>query len=127
MIQVRNGVFETNSSSTHSLTMCMESDYIEWSNGKVYLNDGWGVSTSPYKDKKFVTKEEVIDILMHKTYKPSVDLYDMNEEDFEEYVREDGYYTFDNYDNEYLEPFEETFVTPNGEKVICFGQYGYDG
>ena len=25
--QIRRGVFETNSSSVHSLTMCMESDY----------------------------------------------------------------------------------------------------
>ena len=25
--QIRRGVFETNSSSTHSLTMCLKSDY----------------------------------------------------------------------------------------------------
>ena len=28
--QVRCGVFETNSSSVHSLCMCMESDYEKW-------------------------------------------------------------------------------------------------
>ena len=32
--QIRRGVFETNSSSTHSITMCMKSDYDRWSNGE---------------------------------------------------------------------------------------------
>lgn len=32
---VREGVFETNSSSTHSLTLCTESVYNDWKNGKL--------------------------------------------------------------------------------------------
>lgn len=35
--QVRRGVFETNSSSTHSLTMCMKSDYNRWNNGEGFF------------------------------------------------------------------------------------------
>lgn len=41
MIQIRQGVFETNSSSTHSITIASESDFDKWKNGDVYLNDGW--------------------------------------------------------------------------------------
>lgn len=30
MQTLRRGVFETNSSSTHSITMCLESEYEKW-------------------------------------------------------------------------------------------------
>lgn len=35
MQTIRNGVFETNSSSTHSLTMCTENEYKSWLDGKL--------------------------------------------------------------------------------------------
>lgn len=35
MIQVRQGVFETNSSSTHSITMCTKNEFNEWADGKI--------------------------------------------------------------------------------------------
>ena len=35
MIQVRQGVFETNSSSTHSITMCTKNEFNEWVDGKI--------------------------------------------------------------------------------------------
>lgn len=38
MRQIRRGVFETNSSSVHSITMCMKSDYDKWVNGELYLD-----------------------------------------------------------------------------------------
>lgn len=47
---IRNGVFETNSSSTHSITMCMKSDYEKWKNGELYYFEG--------SKTGFVTKEE---------------------------------------------------------------------
>ena len=33
MIQIRKNVFETNSSNTHSLTMCTEADWLNWEKG----------------------------------------------------------------------------------------------
>ena len=47
---IRNGVFETNSSSTHSITMCTKSDYEKWKNGELYYFEG--------SETGFVTKEE---------------------------------------------------------------------
>ena len=38
--QVRTGLFETNSSSTHSLTMCMKKDWEDFKNGKKFY-DRW--------------------------------------------------------------------------------------
>jgi hypothetical protein len=31
------------------------------------------------------------------------------------------------FNNEYLESFEDSYTTKNGEEVIAFGLYGYDG
>ena len=40
--QIRRGVFETNSSSVHSLTLCMESDYDRWDKDGLFLFTGTG-------------------------------------------------------------------------------------
>lgn len=37
--QIRRGVFETNSSSTHSLTMCSEEEFEQWKNGEQMSHD----------------------------------------------------------------------------------------
>lgn len=39
--QIRRGVFETNSSSTHSLTMCSEEEFEAWKRGEVLFQE-WG-------------------------------------------------------------------------------------
>ena len=49
--QIRRGVFETNSSSTHSLTICLKSDYDKWNNGNVFLFKGSGWC---YSDDKVI-------------------------------------------------------------------------
>lgn len=35
MIQIRHGVFETNSSSTHSMVVCSDEDLQKWMNGEL--------------------------------------------------------------------------------------------
>ena len=128
MKQIRRNVFETNSSSTHSLTMCMQSDYDAWERGIVYLNKShnWN-SSSIYKDKQFVTKEEAIDILTKSKHPPKHDLTTLGKAELTDWLRDEEFYTYNNYDDDYLEYFESSFTTPNGDTVICFGQYGYDG
>ena len=128
MKQIRRGVFETNSSSTHSITMCMKEDYDKWVNGETYLNKGRGwCSYSKYKDKQFVTKKEAIDIITNNKYPPKADLDTMDNDELMECFRENDIYSIENYDNEYLEGFKSVFTTPNGDVVVAFGQYGYDG
>ena len=39
-ISIRRGVFETNSSSTHTITMCSEEEYNKWKNGELVF-DRW--------------------------------------------------------------------------------------
>ena len=40
MRQIRRNVFETNSSSTHSITMCMKSEFDKWVAGELVW-DKW--------------------------------------------------------------------------------------
>ena len=115
--QIRFGVFETNSSSTHSLTMCSKEDYKKWENGEVLLNENsrWN------KLSQWVTKEEAIQHLKEKGYCSEDD-------DLEDQLGDNEFYTCDKYfNNEYLESFEDTYVTKNGEEIVAFGMFGYDG
>lgn len=128
MLQIRRNVFETNSSSTHSITMCSKDDYDRWINGEVYLNEGWwrNDNESKYKDKKFVTRDEAIDII--KCNGGSIEYDDECHENFDEYIAEEyEIYTSDEYfENEYLESFKDSYTTDSGETVIAFGLFGYD-
>lgn len=127
--QIRRGVFETNSSSTHSITMCLKSDYDKWFNGDVMLYRGSGFgypkNHSPMKNH-FYTKKEVIEFEKSSNYKPPNDM-DWNSKEAEEYLENNEWYTYENYDDEYLEWYEDTFTTPSGETIVAFGLYGYDG
>lgn len=127
--QIRRGVFETNSSSTHSLTMCLKSDYDRWENGEVllFIGSDWGYPDGHTpKTNHFYTKEEAIEFEKSSKYPPSNNI-DWDSEEAEEYLRENEWYTFENFDDDYLEWYKDTFTTPSGETVVAFGQYGYEG
>ena len=127
MKQIRRNVFETNSSSTHSITMCSSNEYDDWKNGKVYLNEYWWNSSSEYKNKQFVTKEEIVDICAKSTHSTNIDI---NDSEFENTVYDYDFYSYNLYwykKTDYYETFEENCTTPGGEEVIAFGYYGYDG
>ena len=99
---IRRGIFETNSSSVHSLTMCSDDEYSKWRNGEVYY-DRWRC--------KFVDKSEEI------------------ESDREKKGTYSGYLTYEEFnDYEYLdyETFDDEYTTESGETVHAFGYYGYN-
>lgn len=95
--QIRLGVFETNSSSTHTLTICSEKDFDLWVEG-VYVLDTWA--------------DQLVD-------RANVNWEDADEWDYQSYNEwcEDGY----------LEIYTKKFTTPSGDRVVVFGKYGYDG
>ena len=127
MKTIRIGTFETNSSSTHSITMCMESDFLKWKNGEMYWNR-W--------NDELVSKEEVekeMAKLREEFIANNPDFDENNEEwkeKLEQYINKDKmYYTyeeFNDYDYIEYETFVDTFETPQGEKVVSFGYYGSD-
>lgn len=107
-ITFRTGVFETNSSSTHSLIMLSEEEYKKLQAEELYIST-W--------DEKLVTKEEVLE----KAKKAGYDDIESFNENRDEYQTLDEYF-----DDEYLETFEETYTTKGGEKVYAIGKYGYN-
>lgn len=110
MKAVRKGVFETNSSSTHSLTICTEEQYEKWENGEVYY-DRW--------NNEFITLNEKIKKIKQE------DWYDCEtEEEWKEAAME-GLFTADDYRyDDWLEFYERCFITPSGDRMVAFGKYG---
>lgn len=133
--QIRNGVFETNSSSTHSITICMQEDFDKWENGEV-LFDEYGERFIPLYELDEHEKQDAANDYMEKKERYWKDWNDLSKDDKDEwylkYAKEnnlgsDGQ-TYDEYMNHgYLETFVDTFTTKNGDKVVAFGEYGYNG
>lgn len=114
--QIRRGVFETNSSSVHSLTMCSREEYEKWEKGKI-LYQKW--------ENKFGTKEDIIEKLKDKSWCSDVDWN--NEDEIRDIFSDEGVETYDEFfDNEWYETFEEYYTTPSGDEVVAFGYYGHD-
>jgi len=100
MKQVRRGVFETNSSSTHTLTIVSKEKYDQWNRGELVF--------SAYAKPKFVKPEE--NMPNH-----------WNEDEME-------YKSFDEYWEELeYETFEIEHTTESGDEIVAFGYYGYNG
>ena len=122
MKQIRQGVFETNSSSVHSLTMCSGEEYKKWSDGEVLY---WG------ERDKFGTKEEIINELKNITWYNGGLCYpnvDWNDEDaLHDIFMDERIKTYTEYfDNYYFETFRQRHTTASGEEVVAFGYYGHD-
>jgi len=124
---IRNSVFETNSSSTHSLTMCMEEQWITFKKGETMLqNEGTGRA-------RFITIEQAMEYIAEKEMMSVEAIRDIAETDSERYgemLYNHNLCTYETwgYDSsgESYETFHDTFTTPNGDKVIAFGYYGDD-
>lgn len=99
MLQIRQGVFETNSSSTHSICICTEEDYQKFRSGEK-LFDTYGDC--------LVDKEQAEKDTESWGHRYVNSIYD---------ISQDWYNTGS---------FDEHFTTPSGDKMAVFGVYGYN-
>lgn len=99
---IRRGMFETNSSSVHSITMCSDDEYSKWKNGKAYF-DRYASQIVESTEKIEKEREE--------------------EGKYTQYLTYDEFHDWDYID---YETFSERYTTPNGETVVAFGYYGHD-
>lgn len=98
MLQIRQGIFETNSSSCHSICIVKKSDYEKWQNGELVYND---------VKSKLVTHDEM-----------KLDLCD--------WYDEDDFKTFEEYEDDYsFEHYEQFYTSESGDEIVIFGEYGY--
>lgn len=103
---VRYGVFETNSSMTHSLIICTKEQLDKWRNKELW-HPRWG--------EGFITKEE----MERRIANPGS--YE-DEDDFESYdafMSDHGYWDFEHDSGE--------FTTPSGDEMCWVAAYGRDG
>lgn len=112
-IQVRRGVFETNSSSVHSLTMCSDDDYNKWQNGELLYNR-W--------DDKLILLEEALKEGGYENTK-NIDNDTLSEEFKRQFL---DFERFNSWHYMEYETFDKTYTTPGGEIVHSFGYYGHD-
>lgn len=132
--QIRRGVFETNSSSTHSLTMCSEEEFEQWKKGELLFDE---YSESFVKanslsdgDKKYAAQD-----YEDRKDEFSKDWSDLSESAKEKYyikyakenniVSEDAK-TYEEWGRSDLETFVDTYTSKSGDKIVAFGEYGYD-
>ena len=132
MIQIRQGVFETNSSSVHTMTICSKEDYNKWVAGEVLmLNPNYYKSNKDMK--QFLTEDEVKKIDLNYPYiKSSSSYYEeyyYNNKGDELYIDSIPYITFTQYISsisyEFYSYKEEKTI--NGIDVVVFGYHGYEG
>ena len=123
MIQTRFGVFETNSSSTHTLCIMPAETYEKVCSGELFIED-YG--------KEVYTREEAINKAVERNNRYCSKKYtreevaSMEEEDLLAFLKDMDIVQFDDWGSDYLEFFEEKYTTPSGDKIVVFGQYGYD-
>lgn len=112
--QIRYGVFETNSSSVHSLTMMSQEDYDKWKTEDVWIN-GDNLYTKEDIQKKY--EESISKNPKYKEWYPTL----------EDYIDGSDFKTYDEYwDNLDYETFEDRYVTKSGETIVAFGYHGHD-
>lgn len=130
MKQIRRNVFETNSSSVHSITMCLEDIYDKWMNEEVYFYDSH--YKLPEGRDQFFTWDDMIEFIKDVLGADEADinaLIDAKENDsseFDELMQEYDFYTPDMYEyyNEDCDHYVKKFKTPAGETIVAFGYAG---
>ena len=127
MIKIRYGVFETNSSSIHTLSIAQNEEIDKLKSGELLVNLSWR------RNSYLISYEEALQELIKelKEYGEDEDLIIANsgnkEEIYHLMYEYDIAEQFDRYlEYEYLEPYEEEFTTKNGDRVLVFGRYGHD-
>ena len=140
MRQIRNGVFETNSSSTHSLTMCTQEEFDKWINGEIlfdYYNGCFREITKLSEKEKMGAREHYN--RCKSTYWK--DWGQLSEDEIQEWYNSyfntilrqqnseyEDLMTYADWQNNYdLEQFIQHYTSPSGDKIVAFGKYGYDG
>lgn len=103
--QIRRGVFETNSSATHSLTLYKKEEWEKIKNGEGVIDKSW----FPGKKEKFKTKEDVKNSKEFKQFlkneydEETVESWDNVEMDEAvlEFMHKERIYDYETYTEEY--------------------------
>lgn len=137
MKQIRRGVFETNSSSTHSLTMCTKQEFEDWKAGKIFYDsyrEKFVEKVTLTPQQKELAKQNYEEVLASNIFYKSWEQLTAEEQEtwYQRYYInevakcEDDLVTYKDYFADWeLTPFTQSYRTPYGEEIVAFGKYGY--
>ena len=111
MLQIRQGVFETNSSSTHAISVCSKADWDMLQQNKAMIDHNLHILPN---DEAIAENEKLRKYAEKHGWDP------------DDYVMQDGYMTWDELYNESEYEFYTNHSTVGGVDVVAFGYYGYD-
>lgn len=118
MKQIRRGVFETNSSSTHSVSIYSEKEYKEMDkNSGDYYWDG--------NEDTMIHIDAVKEMIKEKENLTDREIDDMDESAWEELLESNDIYS-EKPGSEYLETDITRYTTESGDKIVIVCQYGHD-
>ena len=142
--QIRLGVFETNSSSVHSLTMVEKPDYEKWKKGEILFSEYPRHGGSEFlpadeaieKNLSMFNKEDLTDKFVEE-YRKTKNLYKSLDADEDCYIDYDDldlsefYLNYEEYEEMvteryYYEDFKQEYTTKSGDTIVAFGYYGHD-
>ena len=131
-IKIRRGVFETNSSSVHTLTIVPKSVYEQWckeSDKFIYIEDkDWGSSND---DKEFKKSNKIYTLNELSKWVSEQERYrnkDLDIDEVLEIIKNNGFTTYYGYmRGGYLDCYSVSYKTESGDEIVVFGKYGYDG
>lgn len=127
---IRIGVFESNSSMTHSLVILSKEDVKKWEEDGLYLytgDPGWeykyAKGKTPVKDTLY-SKEECLEFLKGNGYE-----FDEENDELDDYLADGNFETYERwYEDEWMEVMEDrTFTTPSGDEMVAMAKCGRDG
>lgn len=116
-VQVRQGVFETNSSSTHAVSVCTLSEWEDYRNGKLWINMN-SLQFLPEDDAKLYNADKIAAAKARAERGGwKFDIADYNW---------DLYHSYDEEVDMSYEWFIRRFTLSNDQEVVAFGYYGQD-
>ena len=116
-VQVRQGVFETNSSSTHAISVCTKSQWEDYKSGKLWLNRN--LDFLPVAE----AEEYNNNVLTNAKERCEQRGWKFDRSDYEDEL----YHSYDDeYEDYNYEWFSNHFKLDNGCDVVAFGYYGSD-
>lgn len=103
-ICVRRGIFETNSSSVHSLCICSADDYDKWKNGELLYDF--------YNDVLIEDSDEI----------------QQSRKECKEKGYANDYVNYDEYLERlsYFDTYVRSYKSKSGDDIVAFGYYGHD-
>ena len=121
MIQVRHGIFETNSSSSHAIVVCTEQKYELLKAGEAFIYDGDEVVT--FDEAKEMAKTKKYSTFGNGKTPEEIDA--MSIEEFIEWMYDVDLEltTYGSAKEEWWYPFHKTAITESGEVIHVFGSY----